>query len=109
MNFGADASPSLIDPRVKNMVNAALQRAHETKKLFYNSLFNLGLLLFFLLLLGATLYYKYKGKPTPQEMLLRNREKEKYILQKIQTFQLERERMQQRLITGLPHWDNMIR
>ena len=42
--------------------------------------FNVGLLIGFLLILGLILLYKYKGKLTPAEIAIKNKEKQQYIL-----------------------------
>ena len=44
------------------------------------------MLILFLFILGFILVYKYKGKLTPAERAQKNREKQKYSLEKIQTF-----------------------
>ena len=36
--------------------------------------------IFFIIILGAILLYKYKGKLTPSEKEMKNREKQQYIL-----------------------------
>ena len=50
--------------------------------------------------------YRYKGKPSPEEVAQKDREKKQYIISKIRNFQDVRKRSQQQLITGLPHWDD---
>jgi hypothetical protein len=73
---------------------------------FNNTIFNIGMLLFFLLILGFILIYKYKGKLTPVEIAQKNKEKKQYILEKIKNFQIAKQKAHQELITGLPHWEN---
>jgi hypothetical protein len=68
-------------------------------------LLNIGLGLGFLLILGIILFFKYKGKLTPVEKDMRNRQKQQYILSKIQNFQEAKKSAHQSLITGLPHWE----
>jgi hypothetical protein len=58
-----------------------------------------------LLVLGAILLYKYKGRLTEEDKAKKNKEKQQYILSKIKTFQESKRRAQQELITGLPNWD----
>ena len=50
--------------------------------------------------------YKYKGKPTTEEINQKDTEKKQYVLSKIRNFQDARKRSQQQLITSLPHWEN---
>jgi hypothetical protein len=43
---------------------------------------------------------------TPVEIAQKNKEKQQYILERIKTFQIAKQRAHQELITGLPHWEN---
>ena len=67
---------------------------------------NVSLFIVFLLILGAILLYKYKGKLTPVEKDMNDRMKQQYILSKIKNFQDAKRIAQQELITGLPGWEN---
>lgn len=71
----------------------------------YNLIFNIlsGLVLAFIL--GLLLFFKYKGKLSPEEKKKNDMKKKEYILSKIQNFQEAKERLQQTLITGLPEWE----
>ena len=93
--------PSLTEPGVKSFLNSTLKQCHEFKVNYYNYMFNIGIFIGFLILLGGLLLYKYKGKLTPKELEMKNREKHQYILSKIQLYQNER----QGSITGLPKWN----
>jgi hypothetical protein len=50
--------------------------------------------------------YKFKGKMTPAEIEQKNREKQQYILSKIQKFKQAKRVANQELITGLPAWES---
>jgi len=107
MNFGEPANkPILTEPGVKYFLNQALKQSHVIREKFHNTIFNIGMFLLFLIILGAILVYKYKGKLTPVEIAEKNKEKQQYILEKIKTFQIAKQRAHQELITGLPHWEN---
>jgi hypothetical protein len=69
-------------------------------------IFNIGLFIGFLLVLGLILLYKYKGKLSPVELEKKNKEKQQYILSKIQNFQQAKRIAHQELITGLPTWES---
>jgi len=51
------------------------------------------------------LFIKYKGKLTPEEIEEQSKQKKMYILSKIKKYQENKLKMQQQLITGLPHWE----
>lgn len=98
--------PSLTEPGVKYFLHQTLKQCHITRDNFYNLAFNIGLLITFLLILGCILFFKYKGKLSPIEINKKNKEKQQYILSKIQNFQQAKRKAHQELITGLPSWDS---
>jgi hypothetical protein len=98
--------PSLTEPGVKYFLNQTLKQCHTIKNNFHNTIFNIGLFIAFLIVLGLILLYKYKGKLTPVEVERKNKEKQQYILSKIQNFQQAKRKAHQELITGLPQWEN---
>lgn len=107
MNFGEPIpKPTLTEPGVKYFLNEALKQSHIIRENFHNMVFNIGMFIFFLSILGFILIYKYKGKLTPVEIAQKNKEKQQYILERIKTFQKSKQRAQQELITGIPHWEN---
>jgi hypothetical protein len=107
MNFDESVSkPSLTEPGVKYFLNESLKQCNIIREKFHNTIFNLGMFILFLIILGGILVYKYKGKLTPVEIAQKNKEKQQYILEKIQNFQIAKLRAQQELITGLPHWES---
>ena len=54
----------------------------------------------------TVLYYKYNGKPTPTQKMLKEREKKRYILSRIKAYQDNKRSESQQNITGLPTWKN---
>jgi uncharacterized membrane protein YciS (DUF1049 family) len=102
----ASPKPTLTEPGVKYFLHQSLKQCHIVRDNFYNMVFNVGLLIGFLLILGLILLYKDKGKLTPAELQIKNKEKQQYILSKIKIFQENKRIAQQELITGLPAWDN---
>ena len=107
MNFEEPLSkPTLTEPGVKYFLNQALKQSHIIREKFHNAIFNIGMFILFLVILGGILVYKYKGKLTPTEIAQKNKEKQQYILEKIKTFQIAKQKAHQELITGLPHWEN---
>jgi len=106
MDFDEFSKPILIEPGVKYFLNETLKQCHVIKNKFHNTIFNIGLLIAFLIVLGLILLYKYKGKLTPVEIERKNKEKQQYILSKIKNFQEAKRKAHQELITGLPHWEN---
>lgn len=106
MDYDNYSTPTLTEPGVKYFLNQCLKQTHIIRENFHNMIFNIGMFIFFLLILGFILIYKYKGKLTPIEIAQKNKEKQQYILEKIQTFQIAKQKAHQELITGLPQWEN---
>jgi len=98
--------PTLTEPGVRYFLNQTLKQCHVIKNNFHNTVFNIGLFIAFLIVLGLILLYKYKGKLTPVELERKNKEKQQYVLSKIKNFQEAKRKAHQELITGLPQWEN---
>lgn len=106
-NYDND-KPVLIEPGIKHFLNESLKKCHEVKETYHTFIFNIGMFLFFLIVLGCILIYKYKGKPTVVEKREKDLEKQKYILSKIKAFELAKKKARDELITGLPNWESDI-
>ena len=98
--------PILTEPGTKFFLSETLKQCHIIRNKFHNIVFNVGLFIFFLLVLGAILLYKYKGRLTPVEKQRKDLEKQQYIVSKIKNLQQAKKIAHQELITGLPNWDN---
>ncbi len=106
MNYDEFSKPLLVEPGIKYFLHETLKKCKEYKEQYNNYLYNAGLFIFFTLILGAILLYKYRGKLSTEEMQQRDREKKQYILSKIKNFQDAKRIAHQELITSLPNWDN---
>jgi hypothetical protein len=106
MDFNEYSKPNLTEPGVRYFLNHALKQCHIIKNTFHNTIINAGLFIGFLIILGLILLYKYKGRLSPVEIERKNKEKQQYILSKIQNFQEAKRKAHQELITGLPQWEN---
>ena len=100
------SKPALTEPGVKYFLHQTLKQCHAVRDNFHNTVFNIGLFIAFLLILGLVLLYKYKGKLTPAEIQQKNKEKQEYILSKVQKFQQAKRIAHQEIITGLPEWES---
>jgi len=107
MNYSNEYnSPVLVEPGVRYFLNDTLKQCYLFKEKYNNIIFNISLFILFLIILGAILIIKYKGKITPEEKEEKDQEKKQYILSKIKNYQQSKLKEQQELITGLPQWDN---
>ncbi len=73
-------NPKLTEPGVKYFMNQVLKHCNQQKTVFTNTIFNLILFLIFVLIIGGFLYYKYRGKLTPQEKEAKLREQKQDIM-----------------------------
>jgi hypothetical protein len=97
--------PSLVEPGVKYFLSETLKQTHLFRLKHFNSIFNLGLLGAFLLILGIILFLKFKGRLSVLEREKKEQDKKQYILSKIKKLQEMKKQAHQELITGLPHWE----
>jgi ABC-type bacteriocin/lantibiotic exporter with double-glycine peptidase domain len=98
--------PILIEPGVRSFLCETLKQCHKFKEEYYNTLFNIGMFIAFLVILAILLVYKYKGKLTEEEKYQKDLEKQEYVMEKIKNYKLNKLKAHQQLITGLPQWEN---
>ena len=70
-----------------------------------NIVYNISLLALFIIVISLTLIYKYKGKPTKEDLELKEREKYQYILSKLKQMESIKMKESQDLITNIPVWN----
>ena len=83
--------PTLTEPGVSYFLRSTLKKCNETKTKYFNVLWNLGLLFFFVALLGIILVYKKNTKLTIEQ------KKEKHEKEK---------KKQNEIITNLPKFES---
>lgn len=93
--------PSLVEPGIKYYVNETLKRCNILKVKYYNYIFNISVLIIFIIILGTILFFRYKGKLSPKEKQKKEIEKQKYIMSKIRNYHASKNTGQ---ITGLPEF-----
>jgi len=98
--------PTLIEPGVKYFLNGTLKECRKFKDNYISLIFNISMILLLVALVGGFLMYRYKGKPTPAELELKNRKKQEYIVSKLQQLAIEKKKntVNTSMITGLPEW-----
>tara|TARA_Y100000768_G_scaffold383921_2_gene366937 strand:- start:1567 stop:1872 length:306 start_codon:yes stop_codon:yes gene_type:complete len=93
-------NPILCEPGIKYFVKKSLIDSHKFKERHSNIIYNVSMLLVFIITLGLILYYRYKGKLTHGERIIKNRRKKEYIVSKLQ--QLSAIKKNNNMITNLP-------
>jgi hypothetical protein len=79
-----------------------LQKCHEYRVNIYSYIYNSLVFIVFFSLFGIVLYYRYKNKPTPEELRIKMEREQNYILSKIRYYQNEKDRATTSSITDLP-------
>ena len=99
------AKPRLIEPGIKYYINEALKQSHVVRDKYNTIIFNIFMLLIFVVILGGILFYKYKGKLSPYEKYVKRREQHQYILMQIKKYQNTQNYASNNLFTDLPLWN----
>ena len=94
--------PELTEIETKYYIRNSLKDVRKFKNKYITIFINLFLLLLFITFIGGLLLYKYKGKPTQEEKLLKQRQQKLYLFQKLQQYSHDKQKQQQQLITNLP-------
>jgi hypothetical protein len=96
--------PSLIEPGVRYFLNGTLKECRKFKDNYISVLFNISMVILLVVVIGGWLLYRYKGKPTPAELEVKERKKQEYIISKLQQLAFEKKKNTPNttMITGLP-------
>jgi uncharacterized membrane protein YgaE (UPF0421/DUF939 family) len=105
--MGLDTS-SLTEPNIRYFISSTLKECRQFKERNMNYFFNIVMCIMFVGVITGFLMYKYKGKLTHREIMERNRQKQEYIMSKLQQISLERKKEhseEEDTITNLPTFD----
>ena len=106
MNGFNSGSPRLIEPGVSYFLKNSLSKCNRNKNIYFNRLFNLGLLFIFVILLGSLLVYKKNTKLTEKEKKKKKIQQQNYILEKIKSLQEKERKKRNEIITSLPKFES---
>ena len=105
MDFSKE-TPRLIEPGVSYFLRKSLSKCNENKTLYFNRIFNLGLLFLFVLILGGMLMYKKNTKLTSEEKKAKQQKNREYILEKIKALNEKERQKRNEIITSLPKFES---
>jgi large-conductance mechanosensitive channel len=95
--------PKLIDSQTGHHLMNSLRRCHDTRVLTYSYLFNIIVVLVFVIIAFITLYICFTRKKTQSEKKLQMEHEQKFILDKIRSLQEQKQYyLQQDSMTKLP-------
>ena len=110
-NTTLDARPNLIDSNVKYFIGATLNNCHQFKDKYFNGIFNIGLFIGFVIILGIILIMKYKGNKNTKDIADIERKNREFIIYKLLKIKQENQddrRMRNGLITNLPTYGESV-
>ena len=94
--------PTLTEFSTKFYIRNSLKEVRRVKDKYITIGVNVGLFILLIAVGGGLLYWKYKGKLTPQQKKVKEQEKKMYLFQKLHQISYEKEKASQNLITNLP-------
>lgn len=92
---------NLIEPNVKNYLYDTLQKCHSKRVSIYYYVFNIGILLFVLVVFGLALYYSSKQKLSDYERNQKMIRDQEYVLSKIRHFKEDKQNMDESQMSGI--------
>ena len=103
MQAGGGAS-SLCEPGMTRLLRGELVDCRAKRSRYQTTLFNVGMIVLLVCLIASFLYYRYKGRLTPEEAAVKKRSDYEHIVGRLGQLQVARDK-QKGLITKLPLWD----
>lgn len=99
-------NPNLIEPGVRYFIGSTLKECKKFKNKYYNNIFNITTLICLTILAIVFFIYRYKGKPSKQELEDKNIKKKEYIISKLHKLANYKQTLSKKtnMITDLPMW-----
>jgi len=99
-----DDKPSLIENGTSSFLYTTLYNCHIYRQKYNNYIFNVSIFCFLVIGISILLFIRYKGKPTHEELMLKETEKRNYIMSRVYNYQQDKLKQSQNLITNLPRF-----
>jgi hypothetical protein len=103
--MSGDTMPKLVEPNVRYFIDNSLKSVHEYRMNNYSFFLNVSAVVFFVLVFGGVLYYRFKSKPTPYEIQQKMKRDQEIIMSKIQMYQDDKKRGSYSEMTKMPFVD----
>jgi hypothetical protein len=97
-----EAGRALTEPGVRAFVRRALLADRRSRNETSSLVFNAGLFIGFVVVVGGVLCWRYTGRPGPHVRAAEERRKREYIISKLQTLSALKRRADDGMITNLP-------
>jgi hypothetical protein len=97
-----NTKPVLIENMNKYLIKKSLREVRKFKNYYITLIVNISFFILFVGSIALFLYYRYKGKLTPEEKEIKEKQKKQYLFEKLHKISYEKRKEQQTLITDLP-------
>ena len=94
--------PLLIENMNKYLIKKSLREVRNFKNYYITLIVNVSFFILFIGSISFFLYYRYKGKLTPEQKEIKEKLKKQYLFEKLHKISYEKRKEQQNLITDLP-------
>jgi hypothetical protein len=94
--------PFLTETINKYLIKKSLREVRNFKNYYFTILINITLCIVFIGSIALILYYRYKGKLTPEEKAIKEKLKKQYLFEKLHKISYEKSKEHKNLITDLP-------
>jgi hypothetical protein len=95
-------NPLLIEYPMKSYLSTILSKCHINRINIYYIVLNVSVFILFISIVGITLYYCYKRKPSAYEYHQKMMKEQEYVLSKIRFYQEQNQKANISPITNLP-------
>lgn len=103
-------NPKLVETNVKIFFKHILKECNNYKMQNYNLYYNISIFIIFIVVLGITLYSRYKGNMSKEELYIKKQKEKEYIMSKLVYYNRaniqNNQRIRNNLITNLPDYSN---
>lgn len=97
-------TPILTEPGIRQFCLNSLKKCNEHRMIYASYIFNVVLFIAFVLFISFMLWYMYKNKLNSADKQRKYEEDRNYILNRIKSLSLDKQRLQNGIITNLPIW-----
>ena len=98
-------TPSLTEPGVKYFLKETLKQCKVKRTAYNTKILNIGLLISFVAILVAFLYYKYQSRPTEEDRKKLKKLKRDYFITRVRTLEAKKAKQLNKSITNLPKFE----
>jgi len=90
----------LVEPHIQQQLIYSLSNVHEYRMNIYRIIWNSFFTFTMIFIVGLILYFRYKGKPTEEELYRKMMREQEYVLSQIRAYKGQLQHSS--IITGLP-------